>query len=138
MSWKVGKSMPLYGAQEIACWKEKINTEQRQVKHETAKNILMNKDYINTKNNYIDNFKHLEAIKQATKSENFLVYDQATRDKKGMGDLHLLVGTDRTTKGGDPQGRGFCQKCKRESLWCQERKCRDHPKEVQAQPLTSA
>ena len=55
-----------------------------------------------------------------------------------MGDLHHAVGKDRSTKAGDPQGRGFCQKCKRESLWCKERKCRDLPKEVQHVPLTSA
>jgi hypothetical protein len=47
-----------------------------------------------------------------------------------MGELHLTVGKDRSTAAGDPQGRGFCQKCKRESLWCKERKCREMPKET--------
>ena len=69
-------------------------------------------------------------MKQIDKSDNFFVYDQAMRDKQGMGELHLTVGKDRTTAGGDPQGRGFCQKCKRESLWCKERKCREMPKET--------
>ena len=83
-------------------------------------------------------FKKREALRQNEKSENFFVYDQAMRDKHGMGEQHLLVSTDRTTKGGDPQGRGFCQKCKRESLWCKERKCREEPTKVQKSPLTSS
>ena len=47
-------------------------------------------------------------MKEISKSDNFFVYDQAMRDKQGMGELHLAVGKDRTTKAGDPQGRGFC------------------------------
>ena len=34
--------------------------------------------------------------------------------------------------------KGYCQKCKRESMWCKERKCRDPPKNHQHTPLTSS
>ena len=127
-SWKQGKKMHLDTTGQIETWKQKITKEQHQVKHQTAKNILANSKNIHEKNTYIKNYKKAEALKLAMKSENFFVYDQAMRDKQGMGEMR--TGKDRTTKGGDPQGRGFCQKCKRESLWCKERHGCEMAKEV--------
>ena len=34
--------------------------------------------------------------------------------------------------------KGYCQKSKRESMWCEERRKRDAPKQHQIAPLTSA
>ena len=56
------------------------------------------------------------------REKTIFVYDQTMRDQE----------IDKTID------KGYCQKCKRESVWCKERKCRDAPKEVQMAPLTSA
>ena len=99
----------------------------------TASQIIHMKNELGSKNSYMTHFK-----KRPSNQENFYVFDQAMRDKKGMGEHHELVKPDRTTRAGDPQGRGFCQKCKRESLWCKERKCREEPTKTQRAPLTSS
>ena len=40
--------------------------------------------------------------KRPSNQENYFVFDQAMRDKKGMGEQHELVKPDRSTRGGDP------------------------------------
>ena len=40
--------------------------------------------------------------KRPSQQENYFVFDQAMRDKKGMGEHDELVKPDRTTRGGDP------------------------------------
>ena len=101
----------------------------------TASQIITLSKEIDAKNSYMRHFRKEESLGNR---ENFFVFDQAMRDKKGMGEHDELVKPDRTTKAGDPQGRGFCQICKRESLWCKERKCREEPTKVQRTPLTSS
>ena len=38
----------------------------------------------------------------------------------------------------DTNNLGYCQKAKRESIWCKEVKPRETPKDIQSAPLTSA
>ena len=38
----------------------------------------------------------------------------------------------------DYEPKGYCQKAKRESVWCKEMRPREEPKKIQAAPLTSS
>ena len=55
-AWKDLKQIKLDNNQQIGFWKQKINTEQKQVKHVTAQEILNNNEKINAKNAYIPIF----------------------------------------------------------------------------------
>ena len=91
----------------------------------TAAAILEKKNDINKKNSYINIYKEDGLLKNETKDrfkpKNY-VYDQVMRDQE--------IDTSIS--------RGYCQKSKRESMWCAERRTREEPKAVQAAPLTSA
>ena len=64
-SWKQNqKKIPLDDSVQIARWKEKISTEQRQVKHRTAKSIMSLKGEIADRNSYIDIFKQDDVVSQ--------------------------------------------------------------------------
>jgi hypothetical protein len=61
------------------------------------------------KNNYMHLFKGKETMKRESIAEKagkniVFVFDQTMRDRE--------------------ERDGYCQKCKRESLWCKDRKCR--------------
>ena len=65
-------------------------------------------------------FKGDEVLKKDKESEKetIYIYDQVKRDEKDH--------------------EGYCQKCKRESVWCKDRKCRDYPKQKQNAPLATS
>ena len=95
-SWKQGKKMMLDTTVQIETWKQKIGTEQRQVRHVTAQSILNQKQNLTAKNTYIKNYKKREALKEIDKSNNFFVYDQVKADT---------------------EAKQYCQKSKYESVW---------------------
>lgn len=59
-----------------------------------------------------------ESIAEKTGKNIVFVYDQTKRDEE--------------------EHDGYCQRCKRESQWCKERKCRLQPKETLGAPLTTS
>ena len=126
MAWKPNeRKMHLDNTLQIETWKQKINYEQREAKMRTAAAILNKRDLIGTKNSYINIYKD-EQIVNKENSEKFVpknyVFDQVMRDQE----------IDNSVP------RGYCQKAKRESMWCAERRVREEPKAVQHAPLTSA
>ena len=91
--------------------------------HKGAKELAAMEGQLYRKNNYMHLFKNDKTIKRETIAEKtgkniVFVYDQATRDQE-----------DRD---------GYCQKCKRESVWCKERKCRMQPKDNLGQTMTTS
>lgn len=81
------------------------------------------KDQLYRKNNYMHLFKSGQTVKRETIAEKtgkniVFVYDQTKRDEE--------------------ERDGYCQRCKRESLWCKERKCRMQPKQTLGAPLTTS
>ena len=129
--------------QEIEFWKQKINTEQRQVKHQTAADILKNSQYINSKNCYIQNFKHDKGLMEQTARDTAtrFVFDQVMMDtelKSGPG-AGVIRNKNLDAGFNDPEKQhGYVQKSKHEGIWNKYVKPREHPKSVQQVPLTSA
>ena len=59
-----------------------------------------------------------ETIAEKTGKNIVFVYDQTKRDEE--------------------ERDGYCQRCKRESVWCKDRRCREAPKAHLAVPMTSS
>lgn len=124
MAWhKDTKTIKLNTAAEITTWRQVLNKENSLMRHKNAKELKALEGELYRKNNYM----HLYKSDKITKKESHLektgknivfVYDQTMRDKE--------------------EHEGYCQKCKRESLWCKERKCRDLPKSNFSVPMTSS
>ena len=89
------------------------------------------------RNSYIDIFKHDKVVSEhrnVVQNKPTFVFDQVMEDKKP--DANVEFPLPRAEKYVANEGRGYCQKLPRESIWRQ--KTRAAPKEVQHVPLTSA
>ena len=120
MAWKQGtKKIELNTSIQIATWRQVLEKEKNQTKDKTHKELDTLKDQLDLKNTYIHHFQSEDAkLKQTSKeSKDQFKYDQVKYDEVG---------------------RGYCQKAKRESLWCKEVRPRDPPKDVQEAPLTTS
>ena len=123
MAWHKGKQMQLNNALEISTWRQVLQKETSQLKHKTTKELKEMENELSKKNTYLHLFKNEEKKKQETLDEKtgkntIFVFDQAKRDEEDRG--------------------GYCQRCKRESLWCKDRVCREYPKKFQGAALTSS
>ena len=123
MAWHKGKIQSLNNSQEICTWRQVLQKENALMKHKAVKELAAHEAELYRKNNYMHLFKSEGVVKQETIAEKtgksiIFVYDQAMRDKES---------TD-----------GYCQKCKRESVWCKDRKCRDLPKNNLSATLTTS
>jgi len=93
------------------------------MKGKTTKELAAMQGELGKKNTYMHLFKNdkkarRETIAEKTGKNIIFVYDQAKRDEEAHD--------------------GYCQKCRRESMWCKERKCKNEPKvEYQAALTTS-
>ena len=63
-AWKDLKMIKLDNNQQIAFWKQKINEEQKKLKEETAKKILLMNDEVNAKNSYINIYKSKQGLEK--------------------------------------------------------------------------
>ena len=121
--------------QEIEFWKQKINTEQRQVKHQTAADILKNTGNIQNKNCYIQNFKHSKGLMEQSGRDTAtkFVFDQVMMDtelKSGPGS-GVIRNKNLDAGFGDPEKQhGYVQKSKHEGIWNKYVKPREMPKSV--------
>ena len=93
------------------------------MKTKAVKELTAMEGKLYRKNNYMHLFKNdgtlkRESIAEKTGKNIVFVYDQTKRDEE--------------------ERDGYCQICKRESIWCKERKCRESPKTNLAVPMTSS
>jgi len=93
------------------------------MKTKATKELAAMEGELNRKNAYMHLFKNdttirKESIAEKTGKNIIFVYDQAKRDEEAHD--------------------GYCQKCKRESVWCKDRKHREEPKANLGATLTTA
>lgn len=124
MAWhKDTKTIKLNTAMEISTWRQILQKENTLMKHKAKKELTAMEDQLYRKNNYMHLYKNKDTIRKESIAEKtgkdiVFVYDQ--------------------TKNDEEEKDGYCQKCKRESLWCKDRVHRDEPKAKLEAPLTTS
>jgi hypothetical protein len=118
MAWHKGKQINLIDSQQITTWRQVLTKENSLYKGKTLKELEALKDELDRKNTYMHLFKNDDKVKRETIAEKtgkntVFVYDQAKRDEEAHD--------------------GYCQKCRRESVWCKDR----HPRELPQKDYSS-
>ena len=124
-AWKKDqKTMSLNTVMEITTWQQILKKENSLQRPKNLKEMTKMQGKLYDNNTYLNYFKSddkrkRETIAETTGKNIVFVYDQAKRDEEASKD-------------------GYCQKCKRESLWCKDRRCRGDPKQENNVALTSS
>ena len=122
MAWKVGKQQQLNNSLEITTWRQVLQKETKFMKNKTIKELEELKGELERKNAYMHLFKSDGTLKKET-----------IRETQGKNQIYIY---DQVMK--DTEVAGYCQKAKRERMWCKEVRPRETPKDIQNAPLTAA
>ena len=125
---KDAKFIDLNDKTNMDAWRQRLAHEDREVRKQTIADLERQKDLLESKNSYINQFKKKQAIddeeNEKKTKQNFL-FDKVFNE-------------DGEERKQDAKSEEYCKKCKYESQWCKHRKLRDDAKQKQDNIVTTS